>query len=606
MCGIVGFIGSKNCSDILLDGLTKLEYRGYDSAGIALLNNSEINRYRANGKLNNLKKLVYSSDILDGSIGIGHTRWATHGIPSEKNAHPHNSKNFVIVHNGIIENYRELRSFMLENGTIISSETDSEMIVHLIEFYYASGLDFEKSVLETIKKLEGAFAVLVMSRIEEKVIAFKKDSPMIIGVSNEGTYMASDVPAILSYTNQFIYLEDEEIVVMTKTDINVFDFNFSPKEYEIKTLNISPLMAEKGDYKHFMLKEINEQSRSVADTFRGRVLKGGDDLDLDLNSLDDFIKNDLRRVVIIACGTSWHSGLIAKYMIESISRIPVEVDYASEYRYRNPILDKNTLIIPISQSGETADTLAAVKMAKKDGCKILSVCNVFNSSIPRESDDVLYTYAGPEIGVASTKAFTTQISVLLLLAIYLKKIRMNVLESEILKESLLLPEKINKILKNSDSIFKLSQKYNKYSDFLYLGRGVNFPIALEGALKLKEISYVHAEAYPAGEMKHGPIALIDENMPTFIIATSGNHYEKVLSNLQEIKARKGQIITIATEGNTEIKDFCEDVIYVPKSLSILEPFLSVIPMQLFAYYVADIKGTDVDQPRNLAKSVTVE
>ncbi len=606
MCGIVGYIGNNDCSDILLDGLTKLEYRGYDSAGIALLNKGIITRHRANGKLKNLKKIIYSSDNIKGSIGIAHTRWATHGIPSERNAHPHNSENFVIVHNGIIENYRELKSFMIENGTTISSDTDSEMIVHLIEYYYKKGLSFENSVIETIKKLEGAYAVLVISKQEEKLIAFKKDSPMIIGLSNNGTYVASDVPAILSYTNKFIYLNDGDLVTITKSDIKVTDFELSPKEYEVKTLNISPLMAEKGEYKHFMLKEINEQSRSVADTFRGRILKGGEELDLDISNLDNFIKNHLNKIVITACGTSWHSGLIGKYLIESIARIPVEVDYASEYRYRNPILDKNTLVIPISQSGETADTLAAVKMAKKENSKILSICNVFNSSIPRESDAVLYTYAGPEIGVASTKAFTTQISVILLLAIYLKKLKTNNLDRDILEEALLLPEKINKILKQSDDIFALSQKYHTYSDFLYLGRGLNFPIALEGALKLKEISYIHAEAYPAGEMKHGPIALIDENMPTFIIVTNGNNYDKVLSNLQEIKARKGRIIAIATEGNNEIKEFCDDVIFVPETTDNLEPFLNVIPMQLFSYFVADIKGTDVDQPRNLAKSVTVE
>jgi len=606
MCGIVGYIGNKDCSEILLDGLTKLEYRGYDSAGIALLNEGIINRYRANGKLKNLKKIIYSSDEIKGSIGIGHTRWATHGIPSEENAHPHSSENFVIVHNGIIENYRELRTFMINNNTKILSETDSEMIVHLIEFYSAKGYNFENAVIETIKRLDGAYAVLVMSKKEDKLIAFKKDSPMIIGVSDEETYIASDVPAILSNTNKFIYLEDGELVIMTKSEIIVTDFDLNPKKYEIKTLNISPLMAEKGEYKHFMLKEINEQSRSVADTFRGRILKGGEELDLDISKIDDFIKNDLNKIVITACGTSWHSGLIGKYLIESIARVSVEVDYASEYRYRTPILDKNTLIIPISQSGETADTLAAVKMAKKEGSKILSICNVFNSSIPRESDAVLYTYAGPEIGVASTKAFTTQISVILLLAIYLKKIKTNNLDKKILEEALLLPEKINKILKSSEDIFKLSKKYHTYNDFLYLGRGLNFPIALEGALKLKEISYIHAEAYPAGEMKHGPIALIDENMPTFIIATNGNHYEKVLSNLQEIKAREGKIIAIATEGNKEINEFCDDVIYIPESLSVIEPFLNVIPMQLFSYFVADIKGTDVDQPRNLAKSVTVE
>ena len=471
-------------------------------------------------------------------------------------------------------------------------------------FYYTDAQ--KKEAEETIKKLDGAYAVLVMNKNEEKLIAFKKDSPMIIGVSDEGTYIASDVPAVLSYTNKFIYLEDKELVIMTKDSLNVTDFNLNSKTYDIKTLNISPLMAEKGEYKHFMLKEINEQSRSIADTFRGRILKGGGDLDLDISPLDDFIKSNLQKIVITACGTSWHSGLIGKYIIESISRISVEVDYASEYRYRNPILNKNTLVIPISQSGETADTLAAVKMAKKLGSKILSICNVFNSSIPRESDEVLYTYAGPEIGVASTKAFTTQMSTLLLLALYLKKVKTGSLDNNILEEALLLPENINNILRNSDEIFNLSKKYHHYSDFLYLGRGINFPIALEGALKLKEISYIHAEAYPAGEMKHGPIALIDENMPTFIIVTDGNNYEKVLSNLQEIRAREGKVIAIATEGNMEIKEFCEDVIFIPKSLPILEPFLSVIPMQLFSYYVADIKGTDVDQPRNLAKSVTVE
>ena len=606
MCGIVGYIGKKDCCDILLDGLTRLEYRGYDSAGISVLNDGTIKTYRANGKLNNLKKVVYSQDNLKGNIGIAHTRWATHGVPSEKNAHPHSSENFVIVHNGIIENHRELRAFLIKHNTKILSDTDSEMIVHLIEYFFKEGETFENSVKKTIEKLEGAFAVLVLSKLENKIIAFKKDSPMIIGVGEDGTYVASDVPAILNYTNKFIYLQDEEMVIITENEIKLTDFNLNPKKYEIKTLNISPLMAEKGEYKHFMLKEINEQSRALADTFRGRILKGGEELDLDIAELDNFLKNDLSRIVITACGTSWHSGLIGKYLIESIARISVEVDYASEYRYREPVLDKNTLIIPISQSGETADTLAAVKMAKKEGCKILSVCNVFNSSIPRESDAVLYTYAGPEIGVASTKAFTTQISVILLFAVYLKKVREGKLERGLLQEALLLPEKISRLLKDSDYIFELSQKYHVFDDFLYLGRGVNFPIALEGALKLKEISYIHAEGYPSGEMKHGPIALIDENMPVFIIATNNNHYDKVFSNLQEIRARKGKIIAIATKGNEEIKNYCDDVIYIPDTLGLLEPFLNVIPMQLFAYFVADIKGTDVDQPRNLAKSVTVE
>jgi len=606
MCGIVGYIGNKNCKDILIDGLTRLEYRGYDSAGIAVLNKGIIKRYRANGKLNNLKKVVYNQKDLYGNIGIAHTRWATHGEPSEKNAHPHSSENFVIVHNGIIENHRELKDFLIKRNTKISSDTDSEMIVHLIEYFYNEKKSFELAVSKTIEKLEGAFAVLVLSRLEDKIIAFKKDSPMILGVGSDGNYMASDVPAILSYTNKFIYLNDGEMAVITKEKISLNDFELNPKNYEVKTLNISPLMAEKGEYKHFMLKEINEQARSIADTFRGRILKGGEEIDLDISSLNDFLKNSLNKIVITACGTSWHSGLIGKYFIESIARVSVEVDYASEYRYREPVLDKNTLVIPISQSGETADTLAAVKMTKKQGAKILAVCNVFNSSIPRESDEVLYTYAGPEIGVASTKAFTTQISVLLMFAVYLKKIRSKVIETQYLKEALLLPEKINEILKNSDFIFDLSQKYHNYGDFLYLGRGVNFPIALEGALKLKEISYIHAEGYPSGEMKHGPIALIDENMPVFIIATSNNHYEKVFSNLQEIRARKGKIIAIATKGNEKIKEYCDDVIYVSEAGKMFEPFLNVIPMQLFAYYVADIKGTDVDQPRNLAKSVTVE
>ncbi len=411
----------------------------------------------------------------------------------------------------------------------------------------------------------------------------------------------------MSHTNDFIYLEDGDMVVIDKSGFKITDFELNEVNFEIKTLNISPVMAEKGNYKHFMLKEIFEQSRSIADTFRGRILHGGEDLDLEFDKdFNEFLNNKLNRVVITACGTSWHSGLLGKYFIEQIARTAVEVDYASEYRYREPILDENTLLIAISQSGETADTLAAVNMAKEKGAKVLSICNVFNSTIPRKSDAVLYTYAGPEIGVASTKAFTTQISIIILIAIYLKKLRTNQLDITLLKELLTLSEKISKILDDSDIYHDLAQKYHNYDDFLYLGRGVNFPIALEGALKLKEISYIHAEGYPSGEMKHGPIALIDEKMPTFIIATDGNHYEKVLSNLQEIRAREGKILSIATEGNIEILDSCDDVIYIPKCHPVLEPFLNVIPMQLFAYYVADIKGTDVDQPRNLAKSVTVE
>ncbi len=605
MCGITGYIGKQMAHNILLSGLQKLEYRGYDSAGIAVIHNHSTALFREEGKLFNLVNKVHLLNP-EGCLGIGHTRWATHGAPTTVNAHPHKAGIFTIVHNGIIENYKEIKNFLLSEKVVFQSQTDSEIIVQLINYNYIILKDFKKAVSETIKKLEGAFAVLVISDLENYIIAFKQYSPMVLGVGKDENFIASDVPAILNYTNQFIYLEYGELAVIEENNIRLFDFNLNEKKYSIKTLNISPLMAEKGNYKHFMLKEINEQNRSIADTFRGRILEGGDSLDLDLDSIESFLKDDMNHIIISACGTSWHSGLIGKYFIEQIAKVRVEVDYASEYRYRKPIIDKNTLIIAISQSGETADTLASIRIGKEEGAKILSICNVFNSSIPRYSDAVLYTYAGPEIGVASTKAFTTQLSLLALFAVYLKKVKSGVLDSELLKELLMISEKVNKTLKNSQQIFDLANKYQNYEDFLFLGRGLNFPIALEGALKLKEISYIHAEGYPAGEMKHGPIALIDEKMPTFIIATDGNHYEKVLSNLQEIRARKGKVIAIATEGNEQIKEFCDDVVYIPKTLSYLEPFLTVIPLQLFAYYVADLKGTDVDQPRNLAKSVTVE
>ncbi|MBN2694277.1 glutamine--fructose-6-phosphate transaminase (isomerizing) [bacterium] len=604
MCGIIGYIGDKNCSDILLQGLSKLEYRGYDSAGIAILNNNNITRLKTEGKLQGLYAKVYLEKP-EGTIGIGHTRWATHGAPTTINAHPHSAGKFTIIHNGIIENYKELKSYLQKEGAIFSTETDSEIIAHLLDLN-SKNLTFEEAVVKTISKLEGAFAVLVLFEEAEKIVAFKQHSPMVIGVGSGEMFVASDIPALLEYTKRFIFMNDGELAILEKNSFNLYDFSLNSKEYKIETLNISPLMAEKGNYKHFMLKEIFEQNRSISDTFRGRVLNGGEKLDLDTSELNDFFKNSLKRVIITACGTSWHAGLVGKYLIEHLARVPVEVDYASEYRYRSPIVDENSLIIAISQSGETADTLFSIKMAKEMGAKVLSICNVFQSSIPRSSDAVLYTYAGPEIGVASTKAFTTQLAVIIMLAIHLKECKTGELDVKLLKELLSIPEKIDGILQNSELILELAQKYHHFRDFLFLGRGLNFPIALEGALKLKEISYIHAEGYPSGEMKHGPIALVDEDMPTIIMATKNNQYEKVLSNLQEIRARSGKVIAIATEGNNSIKEFCDDIFFVPESSALLEPFFTVIPLQLFAYYVADIKGTDVDQPRNLAKCVTVE
>ncbi len=604
MCGIIGYIGNKNCSDILLQGLSKLEYRGYDSAGVAILNNGNITRLKTEGKLQGLYAKVYLEKP-EGTIGIGHTRWATHGAPTTVNAHPHSAGKFSIIHNGIIENYKELKSYLQKEGAIFSTETDSEIIAHLLDLN-SKNSTFEEAVVKTISKLEGAFAVLVLFEESEKIIAFKQHSPMVIGVGDEEMFVASDIPALLEYTKKFIFMNDGELATLEKNSFKLYDFSLNPKEYKIETLNISPLMAEKGNYKHFMLKEIFEQNRSISDTFRGRVLNGGEKLDLDISNLEDFFKNSLKRVIITACGTSWHAGLVGKYFIEHLARVPVEVDYASEYRYRSPIIDENCLVIAISQSGETADTLFSIKMAKEKGAKVLSICNVFQSSIPRNSDAVLYTYAGPEIGVASTKAFTTQLAVMIMFAIHLKECKIGSLDVDLLKELLSIPEKIDGVLKNGDLVLELAQKYHHFKDFLFLGRGLNFPIALEGALKLKEISYIHAEGYPSGEMKHGPIALIDEDMPTIIIATKNNQYEKVLSNLQEIRARSGKVIAIATEGNSSITEFCDDIVFVPESSALLEPFFTVIPLQLFAYYVADIKGTDVDQPRNLAKCVTVE
>lgn len=604
MCGIVGYIGHRDAFEVLLEGLTRLEYRGYDSAGVALMHQHKTEIYRAKGKLKVLKKELYKVSP-EGTVGIGHTRWATHGAPTTENAHPHRSGATTIVHNGIIENFKYLREALMERGVVFQSDTDSEIIAHLIERYHKE-LPFEAAVAKAISKIEGAFAVLVLNETERKLICFKQHSPMIIGVGDGEQFIASDVPAILSYTNRFIYLEDGEMAVITDDEIKICDFDLAPRAYDIKTLNISPVMAEKGNYKHFMLKEIHEQPRALSDTFRGRVIKGGTELDLDLQGLRPFIKTKLRRIVVIACGTSWHSGLVGKYMIEQMAEIPVEVDYASEYRYRKPIVGDDTLVIAISQSGETADTLAAINMAKERGAKILSICNVQHASIPRISDLVLYTYAGPEIGVASTKAFVTQLSILGMLAIGLTEIKKGSCCPGLLKKLLYLPEQVDRLLEQSKAIEKLAKKYHRYRNFLYLGRNINFPIALEGALKLKEISYIHAEGYPAGEMKHGPIALIDEQMPTIMIATDGNSYDKVVSNLQEIKARGGLVIALVSEGNNALIDSCDDIITIPKTDPMWEPFLNVIPLQLFAYYVADLEGTDVDQPRNLAKSVTVE
>src|SRR3989344_549670 len=608
MCGIVGYIGSKEAGPILIEGLKNLEYRGYDSAGIATISEKGLQIKKDIGKIEEIDGKIQLTKM-DGCVGMAHCRWATHGGVTQKNAHPHTDcKNKItVVHNGIIENYEELRERLRKEGHRFDSSTDTEIIAHLIESHYKG--DIQKAVLAALKEVEGAYALGILCKDEpDRLIAARKDSPLIVGVGKGENFIASDVPAILKHTRSIIFLDNGEVAVLTKDKITVSDPEGNKVDKKVHTIKWDVTQAEKGLYKHFMLKEIYEQPRAIEETIIGRL----EDHHVNLKEMGLTEKEikEIDRIVIIACGTSWHAGLIGEFMIEELVQIPVEVEYASEFRYRNPVIDKNTLVIAISQSGETADTLAAMREAREKGAKVVSICNVVGSSIARESDGVVYTHAGPEIGVASTKAFTSQLAVLYLITLYLGKIRNKIDEKEMAKriQSLRkIPLQMQSVLEEDKDILKCAEEYYQKTNALYLGRGPNHPIALEGALKLKEISYIHAEGYPAAEMKHGPIALIDKEMPVVFIATKDNvTYKKVLSNIEEVKARGGILIAIATKGDEEIKKKVHHVIYVPQSSYILSPLLSVIPLQLLAYHIAVKRGLNVDKPRNLAKSVTVE
>jgi glucosamine--fructose-6-phosphate aminotransferase (isomerizing) len=609
MCGIVGYIGPQQASSIIIDGLRRLEYRGYDSAGICTLNGGKAQIRRAEGKLINLENIL-SEKPATGTRGIGHTRWATHGRPSEINAHPHKAGNIIVVHNGIIENYLKLKVRLQAAGHTFKSDTDTEIIAHLVEEHYLQCKNFEKAVRLALVEVEGAYAVGILCEDEpDKLIAAKLGAPLVIGQGEGESFVASDIPAILSHTREMIFLEDGELVVFTPNSMRITDLQGVTLSKEVKTITWSPMMAEKGGYKHFMLKEIYEQPRAIADTIAGRLQRDEGDVYLEDLGFSDEQLAGLKKINIIACGTSLHSGLVGKFYIEKLARIPVEVDIASEFRYRDPIVTEDSLTILLSQSGETADTLAALREAKGKGGKTLCICNVVDSSIARESDGVIYTHAGPEIGVASTKAFTTQLVALYLLAIRLGRGRGLLSADDCrskLDDLLALPRKLEESLEVDAQVEILARDYMHARDFLYLGRGNQYPIALEGALKLKEISYIHAEGYPAGEMKHGPIALIDEALPVVVLVPHNATFDKVVSNMEEACARGGKIIAVVSREEGDLRDKVCDMIQVPETSDDLMPILTSVPMQLLAYHIAVLKGTDVDQPRNLAKSVTVE
>jgi glucosamine--fructose-6-phosphate aminotransferase (isomerizing) len=608
MCGIVGYVGERECTPILIEGLRRLEYRGYDSAGVAVLDMAGTKIVRCRGKLSALESRL-REDKPVGRIGIGHTRWATHGRPSDENAHPHKSGQVSVVHNGIIENHAALREALRSKGRTFSSETDTEIIAHLVdeELKIDKAITLREAVRRSLKQVQGAYAIVVLADNQpDQIVAAKNASPLVVGVGDGENFVASDVPAILAHTKRMMFLEEGEIADIRKTGIEVIDLEGRKIDRSPKEITWSAVSAEKAGFKHFMLKEIHEQARAVTDTLRGRLSVEQNDAFLDGIDLN---VAELKKITIIACGTSWHAGLVGKFLIEQLARIPVEVDLASEYRYRDPIIGKGDVLLAISQSGETADTLAAVKEAKTRGARCLCIANVVDSSIPRSSHGSIYTHAGPEIGVASTKAFTTQLAALTLLAIHLGR-RSGALKPDqagkLIEELLAIPHKMTDVVGLAPQIQVIARRYGQARDFLFLGRGNNYPIALEGALKLKEISYIHAEGYASGEMKHGPIALIDEKMPVVVLAPKGPGYEKVMSNLQEVKAREGKIIAIATRGDQDIGMLADEVILIPDAPPALQPLLTTLPLQLLAYYVADFKGTDVDQPRNLAKSVTVE
>ncbi|HET6972695.1 MAG TPA: glutamine--fructose-6-phosphate transaminase (isomerizing) [Pyrinomonadaceae bacterium] len=620
MCGIVGYVGNKQVVPLIIDGLRKLEYRGYDSAGIAVVNDEhDLEIRRAEGKLRNLEETIRLSPI-DGTYGIGHTRWATHGRPTEENAHPHRdcTGRVVVVHNGIIENYLQLKERLRKTDHHFVTETDTEIMAHLIEEYLKHDASFEQAVRSAVAELRGIFALAIINADEpDTIIAVRQGPPVVIGLGDREFFVASDIPPILQHTRDVFFLGDGEIAVINRDAVRVTDFEGNSVQPSIQRITWDPIMAEKGGFKHFMLKEIYEQPRSVRDTVQGRISLDSGQVFLD--EMANITEADFKRftsIKIAACGTSWHAGLAGKYMIEQLARIPVDVDYASEFRYRNPVMDDNSLLLVISQSGETADTIAALREAKELGARVLAICNVQGSMIVREADGTILTHAGPEIGVASTKAFTGQMIALYLLGLYLGQLRgvLSVEEARFHAQELAeLPVKLEHLLNDSDGIEELSKEFFRSTDFLYLGRGINFPVALEGALKLKEISYIHAEGYPAGEMKHGPNALIDERLPVLFVNTreEGNRaselrYEKTHSNIVEVKAREGIVISVLTEGDSISSMVSDHVIEIPAASDLLSPILSIIPLQLLAYHIAVRRGCDVDQPRNLAKSVTVE
>lgn len=607
MCGIIGYIGKKNAVSVILGGLKRLEYRGYDSAGIAYLTEKGIEIKRCKGKVKDLLEIIGETGPVS-NIAIGHTRWATHGKPSEENAHPHSSGPIAIVHNGIIENYLELKKSLASEGYYFNSETDTEVICHLIH-KYSLKVPFEDAIRMALAELKGAYAIAAIKEGENKIIGVRKESPLCLGIGDGEYFLASDVPAFFDYSKDVIFLEDGDVVSLTERGFKITDIAGNLIERKITPISWSPSMAEKGGFKHFMLKEIYEQPRALTDTIRGRI-----DLDRGDINIEEFglSYNDLRRIkkiFIAACGTSWHAGLIGKYMIEEMARLPVEVDIASEFRYRNPLIGQDDLFIAITQSGETADTLAAQREAKRRGAKVLSICNVIGSTSSREADSVFYTHSGPEIGVASTKAFTSQITGLYLFSVALSRVHGRLSKAEILeglKDLLSIPEKIEVILRNDKRIEDIARVFFKNRDFFYLGRGIYYPVALEGALKLKEITYIHAEGYPAGEMKHGPIALIDEEVPVVCLAPKGFTQEKIISNMEEIKSRGGRIIAITNDEDDRVLSRSDYTVLVPDSNPYLSTILFTIPLQLLAYHIGVMRGYDVDQPRNLAKSVTVE
>ncbi len=608
MCGIIGYTGKDDALEIVIEGLRHLEYRGYDSAGVAFFNGTGFDIMRCKGKIRDLE--AHLSDIkTTSSIAIGHTRWATHGIPSDHNAHPHSSDTVVLVHNGIIENYMDLKGELISLGYQFTSETDTEVIAHLIDLYHKEK-DFEESVRLALKRLRGAFALVMLSkRYPHMMIGVRKDSPLVFGIGDDGYYLASDVPAFMQRTRRVIFLEDGEMVIVTSEGYKITNFDGVPLEKEVQQINWSPTMADKGGYKHFMLKEIHEQPRAIADTIMGRINYNTMSVKTEEFMLDTDTLRSIKKIFIVACGTSWHAALAGKYMIEQLARVPVEVDLASEFRYRLPIVEEGDLFIAITQSGETADTLAAQREAKRLGAKTLSICNVLGATSAREADAVFYTHSGPEIGVASTKAFTSQLVSLYLFSIALAEAREKLDRDRrrtLIDDLLKIPEKVEWVLKREREIERLARIYSNVKNFLYLGRGILYPIALEGALKLKEISYIHAEGYAAGEMKHGPIALVDESLPSVFLVQAGELRKKVLSNIEEIKTRGGRIIVLKSSAVVDPLPEVDNIIEVPETNEYLEPVLMVVPLQLLAYYIGVRRGYDVDQPRNLAKSVTVE